>query len=94
MNQNKVYISYTQYFILPSLSLWKLKSICPIEKVDTLESDDTLLLVFHNVKDKETNKQILWYDRELFNFFYKDELCPEMITLIKDSKIVDYGLCN
>ena len=80
------WIKYTQYIILPSLKLWKLSSIISTDRINTLLNTETLLCVFHNIKSDK--KEILWYDRELFKFFYKAEECPEMITLIKNSHLI------
>jgi len=83
-----MWIEYTQYVILPSLNLWKISSIVLNDKIEILGNTNTLLIVFHNIKNEEDDKQLLWYDRELFKFFYKTEECPEMITLIKNSHLI------
>lgn len=82
-------IEYTSYTLLPSGNTFKVNSILPIQNLDKylIESINLVMFIIHNIKCND--KEIMYYNRDLFKLTYGTKECSEMIMKMKYSYILD-----
>ena len=82
-------IEYTSYTLLPSGKVFKVKSIMSLQNLDKHlnESTNLIMSIVHNIKCN--NKEVLFYNRDLFRLTYGSKECSEMIMKMKHSHILE-----
>ena len=83
------YIQYTSYTLLSSGGVFKVNSAMPLPNLDKHlnESINLIMFVVHNIKCD--NKEVMFYNRDLFRLTYGSKECPEMIMKMKHSHILE-----
>ena len=83
------YIQYTSYTLLSNSSVFKVNSVMPLQNLDKHlnESRNLIMFVVHNIKCDD--KEVMFYNRDLFRFTYRSKECPEMIMKMKHSHILE-----
>jgi hypothetical protein len=81
-------IECTSYTLLPSGKVFKVKSIMSLQNLDKHlnESTNLIMSIVHNIKCN--NKEVLFYNRDLFRLTYGSKECSEMIMKMKYSHII------
>lgn len=83
------YIKYTSYTLLSSGGVFKVNSAMPLPNLDKHlnESINLIMFVVHNIKCND--KEVIFYNRDLFRLTYGSKECSEMIMKMKHSHILE-----